>query len=142
MSVTNTGFTEWGAGVITGLAGTTAQILCPPQNPGTDPRTNMPISVSLDYSESGRNHLAIVVDAAANQAFNLDYQFTPDGGTTWLTGDQVASTTVTVDGGTAGYTQSARLDISVGCQYRIVLYNTSGSALSGAYEWRIYSNNA
>jgi hypothetical protein len=85
--------------------------------------------------------MSILVCCVATEAFNLDYQFTADGGATWEIGSQVASSTVTVDGGDAGYTQSARLDLIVGYQYRVQIYNNSGSTLNGKYEWRLHTDN-
>lgn len=86
--------------------------------------------------------MGLVINVSADHAFTLDYQFTTDGGTTWYIGYQVASTTVTVDGGAAGFTQNARMDIQLGYQYRVQYYNNSGSNGAGAYEWRLYSDNA
>lgn len=69
-------------------------------------------------------------------AFNLDYQYTPDQGANWYIGKQVPSSTVTVDGGAAGYTQEARFVVQPGYQYRICLFNTSGGAINLTWEHR------
>jgi hypothetical protein len=136
------GAIEWGAGIFTGLATATPLTLYPPQAPGTDNRTNLPFPTSVFASTSGgRGTQSMVINVAANEGFNLDYQFTTDGGTTWYIGDQVASSTVTVDGGAAGYTNVASLNLQLGFQYRFQIYNNSGSTLNGVYEWRLYSDN-
>jgi|ERR1700733_2752845 len=69
-------------------------------------------------------------------AFNLDYMYTPDQGATWYIGKQVSSSTTTVDGGTAGYTQEARFALQPGYQYMIQVYNTSAGAINIAFEHR------
>jgi|ERR1700737_86374 len=138
-----TGTNDFGAGSFTGLGGTTALILFPPQAPGPDLRNSGTSYPTVPfYTASGRESEALVINVAANAAFNLDYQFTTDGGTTWYVGLQVASSTVTVDGGAAGFTQSATLNIQVGYQYRVSIYNTTGGNLNGAYQWRLYSDNS
>lgn len=142
MAAQANGAIEYGSAPLTGILTGTGQVLCPPVSPGTDNRTGLPYSAPLWLSMSDRGSLALVVSVAATQAFTLDYQFTTDAGATWYIGSQIASSTVTVDGGVAGNTQSARLDIQVGYQYRVQLYNNSGSTLAGAYEWRLYSDNA
>lgn len=142
MANQESGAIEYGAGVFSAIATAGGIVLCPPQNPGIDSRTGVPYYTPLWFSANGRGSLALVVNVAADHAFTLDYQFTPDGGTTWYIGYQIASSTVTVDGGVAGNTQSARMDIQVGYQYRVQLWNASGSNIAGAYEWRLYSDNA
>lgn len=142
MANQETGSTECGAGVFTAIGTGSGLVLFPPQAPGTDIRTNYTYPTLTFHSANGRGSLGIVLSAACNQAFNLDYQFTPDGGTTWYNGGQLASSTVTVDGGAAGFTQAASINLQVGYQYRVMLYNNSGSTLAGAYEWRLYSDNA
>lgn len=135
------GAIEYGAGSFTGLAATTALVLAPPQAPGVDNRNGGNYPVLAAWTERDRQSMAILVNVACNGTFNLDYQFTPDNGTTWYVGSQIASTTVTVDGGAAGFTQAAQLNLQVGYQYRVQLYNTSGGNLNGAYEWRLYTDN-
>ena len=85
-----------------------------------------------------RNGWRIIVSVAADQAFRLNYLFTPDNGTTWMVGKQVSSGTVTVDGGTAGYVKSAQLDVPLGAYFKVELYNASGSVLNGGFEYRMY----
>jgi hypothetical protein len=113
------GSKEAGAGQETGLAATTAAIL-----------------FSSTYTRD-REAMHLTVRAAGKGTFNLNYLFSPDDGTTWLIGKQVASGTVTVDGATASYTQSAELDVQVGFNYKVELYNTSGSTLDYAFEVRL-----
>lgn len=140
-----TGAIEWGAGIFTGLATATPLTLFPPQKPANDNRTGppaVPFPTNVYASTAGgRGTQSIILNVAANEGFNLDYQYTTDGGTSWYIGDQVASSTVTVDGGAAGYTNVASINIQLGYQYRIQLYNNSGSTLNGTYEWRLYSDN-
>ena len=82
-----------------------------------------------------RDEFSMVVKASASDTFNLSYQFTTDGGTTWWPAKpQVNSQVVTADGG--GYTNSAIMFAEMGFQDRIVLYNTSGGTINGSYEWR------
>src|ERR1700723_2125872 len=90
------GAIEWGAGIFTGLATATPLTLYPPQEPGIDNRTglNFPIS-QFASTAGGRGTQSMVINVAATQGFNLDYQYTTDGGTTWYIGDQAASSTVT-----------------------------------------------
>src|ERR1700737_4995569 len=119
-----TGTNDFGAGSFTGLGGPTALILSPPQAPGPDLRNSGTSYPTVPfYTASGRESEALVINVAANAAFNLDYQFT-------------------TDGGAAGFTQSATLNIQVGYQYRVSIYNTTGGNLNGAYQWRLYSDNS
>jgi hypothetical protein len=94
-------------------------------NPATTPQTC-----------KERHDMRIFVMASSDQAFNLNYLFTTDGGTTWRIGDQIASTTVIVDGGKAGAVNSAILEIHVGYQFKVEIWNTSGSTSTGGFEYR------
>lgn len=139
------GAIEWGAGIFTGLVTATPLTLYPPQVPGLDNRTGppaVPFPTSVFASTAGgRGTQSIVLNVAATHSFDLNYQYTTDGGTSWYIGDQVASGTVTVDGGVANYTNAATINIQLGYQYRFQIYNNSGSTLDGTYEWRLYSDN-
>jgi hypothetical protein len=142
MANAETGAIEWGSGVFTVLGAGTGLTLVPPQAPGIDPRNGTPFPILVFFSNGDRASMAILVNVAATAAFNLDYQFTTDGGATWFIGQQIPSVTVTVDGGVAGYTQSASINVQVGYQYRVQIWNTAGGSLNGAYEWRLYSDNS
>ena len=138
------GAIEWGNGVFTGLESATPLTLVPPQAPGMDNRQQPPVpfpTVPFLSTSGGRGTQSILVYVVANAAFNVNYQFTPDGGTTWATPVQNASSTVTVDGGTAGYTNAATLTVQLGFQWRVQIYSTNGSPFNGLYEWRLYSEN-
>lgn len=145
MANAQVGNIEYGAGTIGPLATVTAYTLFPPQNVTTLTNQSIPLTpvpALTSHVNRDRSSMALLVNVAADQAFHLDYQFSPDGGTNWYIGQQITSATVTVDGGTAGYTQSAVLNAQVGYQYRVQLWNTSGSNLNAAYEWRLYSDNS
>lgn len=122
---TPTGPLEDGAGVgggsATGLPNATASILLGPKQ------------------NTGQEATGIVLNIAATGTFRLNYLFSNDGGTSWLVGHQESSTTVTVDGGTASYTESAAVDISVGYHYKLEIYNTSGGNIDYKYEVREYA---
>lgn len=145
MANAQVGNLEWGAGTIGPLATVTAATLFPPQNATSMTNQSIPPVAPpalTSHVNRDRSSMALLVIVAADHAFNLDYQFTPDGEANWYVGQQIASSTVTVDGGTAGYTQSAVLNVQVGFQYRVQIWNTSGSNLNAAYEWRLYSDNS
>jgi hypothetical protein len=81
-----------------------------------------------------RLSLREVIDVAANAAFNLDYQFTTDGGVSWYTGKQAAAIPTTADGTT--YTFRARFKIEVGVYWRIRI--TAGAApINATFERRL-----
>jgi hypothetical protein len=80
-----------------------------------------------------------VVRVSATGAFNLDYEFSTDMGTTWYVGQQVASSTITADDGTALYTQNAVMNITVGWWWRVKIYNTTGGDITAVGEWRYFS---
>ena len=122
LSISKFGTMEWGGGIINNLAGGTSYVLFGP----------------LQTYDRASYH--DVVYAAANGSFNLDYQYTVDGGTTWLEGKQVTASAVTIDGASSGYTYAARLDIEVGFQYQVQVYNTSGSSINLGYEKRFQKN--
>lgn len=127
----------------TGLATATGLVAFPPASGAADPRngTSTVYPVVTSITEKDRQAMALLMNVAANQTFNIDYQYTPDNGANWYVGQQIASSTVTVDGGAAGFTQAAQLNIQVGYQYRVQIYNSSGSTMNGAYEWRLYTDN-
>lgn len=132
MAATYYGTQEKGGGKFASLGGTTATQIFP----GPDSNGNF-----QPYQQCNeRQSIGLFVSAAGKGGFNLDYMFSPDGGTTWLVGKQVASATVTVDGGTASYVNAAQLDIHVGWQFKVILYN-SGSSSDFAWEYRLYSES-
>ncbi len=145
MANAQVGNIEYGAGTIGPLATVTATTLFPPQNVTTMTNQSIPataVPALASHVNRDRSSMALLVIVAADHTFNLDYQFTPDGGANWYIGQQVASATVTVDGGLAGYTQAAVLNAQVGYEYRVQLWNSSVSNLNAAYEWRLYSDNS
>jgi hypothetical protein len=83
--------------------------------------------------------MSLVVRVVGTGAFNLNYEFSTDQGTTWYVGQQVASSTITADDGTATYTQAANLNITVGYWWRVNIYNPGGSGITVAAEWRYFS---
>ena len=83
--------------------------------------------------------MRIIVSAAATGAFRLNYLFTTDAGTSWFIGKTVTASTVVVDGGTALYVKSAQLDIPIGYDYKIELYNIAGGNNDYVAEWREYT---
>ena len=82
----------------------------------------------------------VIVRVAGTQAFRLNYFEPPDFGTSYTIAKQVASSTVTVDGGTAGYTQSAELDVPLGHLYKIEVYNPNATAMNYVYDLREYTS--
>ena len=121
MAQTRTGNDEAGAGVETGLADATAAIIR-----GMKKCTD-------------RANMRIICSVGATGAFRLNYLFTTDAGTSWFIGKTVTASTVTVDGGTALYVKSAQLDIPIGFQYKIEIYNIAGTTNDYAFEFREYS---
>ena len=81
----------------------------------------------------------MAVYAAATGDFRLNYFFTPDEGTTWYIGKQVASSAVTVDGGTASYLDSATLDLPIGYAYKVELYNATVGNIDYTFDYREYT---
>jgi len=131
-----------GSGLITAVPATTGfAILYPPQNPANNNENGLQYAINKYKMVQDRLRTRVVIRIAGNFAFNLDYQFTTDQGTTWYQSggtDQIASSTITVDGATAGYTQAAKWDDDWGFQGRIIAFNTTGSIAAYAYEWRLY----
>ena len=80
----------------------------------------------------------VVVDVAANGAFRLNVFFSPDG-SAWYIASQTTAGGVSVDGGQANYTNSARLDITWGYVYKIEIYNISAGPINYAYNIRDYT---
>lgn len=145
MANAQVGNIEWGAGTIGPLATVTAYTLFPPQNITTMTNQSIPptaVPALPSMVNRDRSSMALLVIVAADKAFNLDYQFTPDSGANWFIGQQIASSTVTVDGGTAGYTNAAVLNAQVGYEFRVQIWDTAGTSLNAAYEWRLYSDNS
>jgi hypothetical protein len=137
-TVTNYGNQNYGGGIITGLSTATAQILFPPQAPPVDVSGNARAILSQQVC-CDRLDSKLTLTAVSDKAFNLDYQFSPDDGTTWYTGQQVASSTITVDGATGGFVNAASITLEVGYVFRVQAYNTSGSNAAISYEWRYYN---
>lgn len=84
----------------------------------------------------------LFVHAVSDVVIRLNYLFSPDSGTTWVVGKQIAASTVTVDGGTAGYVKSCELDIPIGFVYKVEVYNTTGGAAKVVWEFREYTESA
>jgi hypothetical protein len=116
---------EYGAMQAFSLADVTGQTLVPPNRPA--------------FQTQDRQDMSLVVRVSATGAFNLDYEFSTDGGTTWYVGQQVASSTITADDGTASYTQNAVMNITVGWWWRVNIYNPGGSPITVVGEWRYFS---
>lgn len=121
MAQTLIGTDEAGAGKETGLADATAAI------------------IRGSKTCKDRQDMRLIVSAAATGAFRLNYLFSPDGGTSWMIGKTVTAATVTVDGATAGYVKSAQLDIHIGYNYKIELYNIAGTTNDYAFEVREFT---
>lgn len=121
MAQTLTGTDEHGAGVETGLADATAAI------------------IRGRKTCKDRQRMRLLVSVAATGAFRLNYLFTPDGGTSWMIGKSVTASTVTVDGGTALYVKSAQLDIHIGYDYKIEIFNIAGGSNDYAFEVREFT---
>lgn len=121
MSLTAYGQNEAGGGVETALAATTALII-----------TNRKICTD-------REPRRLVCSVASDVVIRLNYLISPDNGTNWVIGKQVASSVVTVDGATAGYVNSATLDVPIGFIYKVEVYNTTGGAGKIVYEYREYT---
>lgn len=103
----------------------TGQTLVPPSLPA--------------FQTQDRQDMSLVVRVVATGAFNLDYEFSTDMGTTWYVGEQVASSAITADDGTALYVQNATMNITVGWWWRVKIYNTTGGDITAAGEWRYFS---
>jgi hypothetical protein len=122
--------TECGAGAFTGLPTATALQVFPGVGSGGVLAQVPPMTCRE------RHDMRLFVHVAADHAFDLNYLFTPDGGTTWYVGEQVVGATVPVDGGVAGFVKSAVLETHVGYQWKVEIYNNSGSDAAGAFEYR------
>ena len=128
-----------GSGLITAVPATTGfAILYPPQNPANNNENGNQYAVNNYKMVQDRLRTRLVIHVCSNFAFNLDYQFTTDQGTTWFNTVPIASTTITVDGATAGYTQAAEFNDDWGFQGRVIVFNTTGSIAAYAYDWRLY----
>ena len=116
---------EYGALQAYSLAGTSGITILP---------SNMP-----SFKCEDRQDMSLVARVVGTAAFNLDYEFSTDLGITWYVGQQVASSTITADDGTASFTQNAVMNVTVGWWWRVNIYNPSGTALTVAAEWRYFS---
>ena len=79
----------------------------------------------------------VVVRAASTGSFRLNLFF--GDGTNWYIAKQVASSTVTVDGGTASYVASAVIDEFCPYFYKVELWNSSGSTQTIAWDQKVVS---
>jgi hypothetical protein len=75
--VTNYGNQNYGGGTVTGLTTVTGQILFPPQNPPNDAAGNARAALAFQACND-RLDSKLVIIVVGTQAFNLDYQFSPD----------------------------------------------------------------
>lgn len=116
---------EYGAMQAFTVADGTGQTLVPPSLPA--------------FQTQDRQDMSLVARVSATGAFRLDYEFSTDQGATWYVGEQVASSTITADDGTALYTQNAVMNITVGWWWRVKIYNGSGGDIIAAGEWRYFS---
>lgn len=139
ITASNNSTYEAGSLTITGLPTVTAQTIFPTPIVLTLPN-GVTIPIQPLHTCRERAGYYIAVNVTSDNAFKLDYQYTTDGGTSWYVGTQVASAAVTVDGGVAGYVNNATLNIPVGYQFRVQVYNSSVSTAAYAYEWRYYSD--
>lgn len=136
VTLTNVGTPEAGAGTAAGVAGSTSQTIWPPQSQVTGPDGQvvpvLPYAVIQDRAQA-----KITVRVNSTQAFRLNYFYSADLGTTFVPSvDQVASSTVNLDGGAAGYTNAAELDIDIGLYFYIAVWNTSGSPANYIFDYR------
>jgi hypothetical protein len=110
---------EYGAGKVTDIRASEGQLLIGP------------------WQTVDRTQLEIKVYARGTSAFDLNYEYSTDRGTTWYVGDQRAAATVSEDDGGA-YPYQAHFHLNVGYWWRVGVYNTGGSALDIAFEWRLH----
>lgn len=81
--------------------------------------------------------LGVVIHVAATGQFHLNHFMTPDQGASKYLFQQITSSPVTVDGGTPGYTQSAKLIVASGWWNRVEVANPNlGTTISVAFEYR------
>jgi|ERR1700737_2156476 len=113
-TLTSRGTTEAASGTAVGIPAGTGYILMGP--------IQTPV----------REGLKQIVSVQGSGPFNLDYQFTTDGGVTWYNGDQVPSTTTAADG--TGMTNQAHIKVSPGFQWQVVVWNTGGSSITVNFE--------
>ncbi len=109
------------AGIV--LGATTAQVIWGGSQTGTD---------GGRHCDSGRG-AAVACRVAGTAAFDLNFEIDPNNDGSWYVVKQVASTTVTVDGDTASYTQAAQLVEYLGFKCRVSIYTTAG----GTYVWDV-----
>lgn len=114
---------EYGAMQVFALGAATGQVVVPPSLPA--------------FQCQDRQDMALVVRAVGDAAFHLNYEFSTDQGNTWYVGEQVASSTITADDGTSGFTQNAVMNITVGWWWRVSIYSSAGANI--ALEWRYFS---
>jgi len=84
-----------------------------------------------------RTQIEIKVAVRGDAAFDLNYEFSTDKGSTWYVGEQAASAVVSVDDG-SNYANEAHFHVNVGYWWRISVFNTDVSPLNIAFEWRFH----
>src|ERR1700689_5475397 len=110
--------------LITAVPATTGfAFFAPPQNPANNLENGKQYAINNYKMVQDRLRTRLVIRISGTFAFNLDYQFTTDQGTTWFNTIPIPSTTITVDGATAGYTQSAEYNDDWGFQGRVIAFN-------------------
>lgn len=124
MPQTNTGTPGAGSGVNAALGATTAE--------------NLHVGAPGIGHCQERTNVRRILHVAATGAFRINYMFTTDGGTSWFIGEQYSSAAVTVDGGTALYTQAVNAEVHLGVDFRVQIYNPGGGSIAYAYEVREY----
>lgn len=117
---------EYGAMIALALAATTAQVIVPPGQ-------------ASGFQTQDRQDMRVICRVVGKGVIRLNYEFSPDQGTTWYVGKQAASAVITVDGDAAGFVNAAELDIPVGYWWRVSVYNTTAGAIDIVGEWRYYS---
>lgn len=117
-SVTTYGTIEAGGGIIISLAAGASVVLMGP--------------IQTPVRQGLRDPLFV----SATGAFNLDYQYTTDGGTSWFVGSQVPSSTVSADG--TLNTQAAHIHILSGFQWKIIITNTGAGTIDAVFEKRLH----
>jgi hypothetical protein len=122
MALTRYGTKQCGGGVETALAATTAIV----------------IGESIKRCDENVTR-RFTCSAVSDVVIRLNYLISPDNGTTWVVAEQKACSTVTVDGGTASYVNSATLDRPIGYLFKVEVYNTTGGAGKVVFEYREYS---
>ena len=89
------------------------------------------------FSRFDHNDTRLILTVSGNNTFRLNVMITSDSGVSKAVGKQVASAVVLVDSGTAGYVNSAELDIPCRGEMQIEIRSVGGT-LAYYYDKRFY----